>query len=515
MKRFIECAFKIVFSRTLIILLILLVQLCILFSGFTRLGQYMAYLWEGMSLLGAILIVHIINKDEPGEFKMTWILIICLLPVFGALIYLVVVGNLGGIGQKAKQEYRINETRGLLKTSEETKEVIRRYPASFQGFVRYMRRSAGFPAYSKSRAVYFSSGEEKFHDMLEELAKAKRYIFLEYFIVEQGEMWNAILEILKEKAAQGVEVRVMYDGMCSLTQLPYRYPKKLKKMGIKAKMFAPIVPFLSTTQNNRDHRKILVIDGKVAYTGGVNLADEYINQKERFGHWKDIAVKITGDGVKSFTVMFLQMWYMSVLGKGEYQKYLENIEYEVPLTENGLVIPYANVPGRKTDVAKTVYRSMIERATEYVHIMTPYFVVEREFLESMRYAAQRGVDVAMILPHIPDKKVVYYIARTYYPELLKAGIRVYEYTPGFIHAKCFVSDDESAVVGTVNLDYRSFYHHFECGVCLYDNSAVKQAGEDFQRTLEVCEEVTMDYYKKIPLYQKVAGKIFKLFAPLL
>ncbi len=515
MKRFIECAFKIVFSRTLIILLMMILQIVVLLSGFTWLEQYLAYLWEGMSLLGAVLIIFIINKDEPAEFKMTWIMIICLLPVFGALIYVFVVGNFGGIGQKAHQEYRINETRGLLKTSEETKEIIRTYPAPYQGFVRYMRRSAGFPAYSRSDAVYFSSGEEKFHDMLEELKKAEHFIFLEYFIIEQGEMWNAILEILKEKAEKGVDVRVMYDGMCSLTQLPYRYPKKLKKFGIKAKMFAPIVPFLSTTQNNRDHRKILVIDGKVAYTGGVNLADEYINQKERFGHWKDIAVKITGDAVGSFTVMFLRMWYMSVIGKGEYKKYLENVACEKPLAENGLVIPYANTPGRKTDTAKNVYQSMMDRATKYVHIMTPYFVVEREFLDSMRYAAQRGVEVAMILPHIPDKKTVYYIARTYYPELLKAGIKVYEYTPGFIHAKCFVSDDDSAVVGTVNLDYRSFYHHFECGACFYKNAVVSQAEEDFRHTLDVCREVTMDYYKKIPMYQKAAGKLFKLFAPLL
>lgn len=515
MKRFIECAFKIVFSRTLIILFMMVLQILVLLGGFIWLEQYMVYLWEGMSLLGAVLILHIINKDEPTEFKMTWIIIICLLPVFGALIYVFVVGNFGGIGQKANQEYRINETRGLLKTSEETKAVIRRYPAVYQGFVRYMRRTAGFPVYHKSDAVYFASGEEKFHDMLEELKKAKHYIFLEYFIVEQGEMWNAILEILKEKAAAGVEVRVMYDGMCSLTQLPYRYPRKLKKYGIKAKMFAPIVPFLSTTQNNRDHRKILVIDGRVAYTGGVNLADEYINQKERFGHWKDIAVKISGEAVKSFTVMFLQMWYMSALGKGEYKKYLDHIDYGISAQGTGLVIPYANTPGRKTDVAKTVYQSMIDRAVKYVHIMTPYFVVEREFLDSMRYAAQRGVEVAMILPHIPDKKTVYYLARTYYPELLKAGIKVYEYTPGFIHAKCFVSDDVSAVVGTVNLDYRSFYHHFECGACFYDNKVVWQAECDFQNTLEVCREVTMDYYKKIPLYQKLLGKMFKLFAPLL
>ena len=278
-------------------------------------------------------------------------------------------------------------------------------------------------------------------------------------------------------------------------------------------MFAPIVPFLSTTQNNRDHRKILVIDGRVAFTGGVNLADEYINEEERFGHWKDVAVKITGDAVRTFTVMFLQMWNVSEPGSENYEAYLRDVVFDRPLARDGFVIPYGEAPTRSTEIGKTVYASMLQRAADYVHIMTPYFVVDKEFVDVMRFAAGRGVEVVMILPHIPDKKVVYWIARNFYPDLLRAGIKVYEYTPGFVHAKVFVSDDVSATVGTVNLDYRSFYHHFECGVFFHENSVVRKVEEDFRNTLQQCQEVTMNYYQKIPLYQKMVGMVARLLAP--
>lgn len=515
MKRFVNYAFKIIFSRMLVIFLMIILQVLVLLASFLWLGRYFHYLWEGMTLLGAILIIYIVNRDEPAEFKISWIIPICILPVLGALIYVFVISNAGGIGLKAKMYVRTKETEGLLRMSEEAAEAVKECPKSYQGFSHYMEQRAGYPTYHNSEAVYYPLGEEKFKDLLEELKKAERYIFLEYFIVERGIMWNAVLEILKEKAKEGVEVRVMYDGMCSIVLLPYSYPKELQKYGIKAKMFAPIIPFLSTSQNNRDHRKIVVIDGKVAFTGGVNLADEYINEKVVYGHWKDVAVKVTGDAVRSFTVMFLQMWNVSEKGKEDYEKYLQGIEYEQPLYHDGFVIPYGGTPTRKEEVTKMVYQSMINQAEEYVHIMTPYFIVDREFLDAMRYAAERGVEVAMILPHIPDKRIVYYIARTFYPSLLRAGIKVYEYTPGFIHAKAIVSDNISAAVGTVNLDYRSFYHHFECGVSFYDNQVVGKVEEDFQDTLKKCQEVTREYYKKIPLIQKFLGRVFKLFAPMM
>lgn len=490
-------------------------QVVVLLGSFIELRSYSPFIWESMNILGAFLIIFIINRDEPAEFKLSWIIPICLFPVLGALIYIFIMGNFSAIGLKTKLGRRIKETNGLLFMDKKTEVAIEGSSVQLKGFAHYMGNTGGFPAYHNSTAVYYPLGEDKFADLLVELKKAEKFIFIEYFIIEPGIMWNAVLEILKEKAKAGVEVRVMYDGMCSIMLLPYWYPRKLKQYGIKAKMFAPIVPFLSTSQNNRDHRKIVVIDGKVAFTGGVNLADEYINAVVRFGHWKDVSVKITGDAVRSFTVMFLQMWNVSEKADGEYERYLKNIVFEKPPVSDGFVIPYGETPTRSTEVGKTVYSSIFNNACKYVHIMTPYFIIDREFLDCMRYAARRGVEVAMILPHIPDKKVVFYIARTFYPELLEAGIKVYEYTPGFVHAKVFVSDDISATVGTINLDYRSFYHHFECGAYFYDNSVVARIEEDFQATLEKCQEVTSDYYRRLPLYQKMIGRTSRLLAPLL
>ena len=512
MKKFIDCAFKIIFSRTLIIIVMILLQIMVLLAGFTWLGRSMSFIWEIMNVLGALLVIHIINKDEPTEFKMSWIIIICLLPVLGALIYLLVVGNFGGLGLKKRLQECARETEGLVETSKETGLAITQSSKQFQGFAHYMEQTAGFPVYHNSKAVYFPSGEEKFRDLLEELKKAEKFIFLEYFIVEPGIMWNAILDILKEKVKEGVEVRVMYDGMCSILLLPYGYPEELKGYGIKAKMFSPIRPFLSTSQNNRDHRKILVIDGKVAYTGGVNFADEYINEKERFGHWKDVAVRVNGRAVKSFTVMFLQMWNVYEKEQEDYSRYLDGIDYSQVPRGDGFMIPYGDTPTRHAEVAKTVYVSIISSATSYVHIMTPYFIVDREFFDNMRYAAQKGVEVSMILPHIPDKKAVYYIARTFYPQLLEAGIKVYEYTPGFVHAKSVMADREAALIGSTNMDYRSFQLHYEDAVMLYHMPVIEDLLEDMDRIMADSCPYTLADWEKRSWLRRTAASILKLGA---
>lgn len=519
MKNLLNCIFKIVFGRMLIVIFVVILQVWVLWIGFRHLGSLFPFMWEGMSILGAFLIIYIINKDVPTEFKLAWIMPICLFPVLGAFIYLFVESNPGEWGLKLKVRRRAKQTKYLLETTAQTQAAIAQCSKQFQGFAYYMQNTAGFPVYHNFSAKYFPLGEDKLTDLLAELKKAKSYIFLEYFIIQRGTMWNAVLEILKQKAREGIEVRVMYDGMCSILLLPYQYPKELHRYGIKAKMFAPILPFLSTTQNNRDHRKIVVIDGKTAFTGGINLSDEYINEVQRFGHWKDTAVKIIGDAVWSFTVMFLQMWNLSEQKQEDYGKYLPSLPQMLPqkayADHNGFSIPYADTPTRRAEVAKTVYESVLNGASSYVHFMTPYFVVDRQFLDTMRYAAQRGVEVSMIIPHRPDKKIVYYIARTFYPELLQAGIRVFEYLPGFIHAKVVTADDQTAVIGTVNLDYRSFYHHFECGAYFYKGTVAREAERDFQKTMGKSLEVTREYYKQIPIYQKLLGRVFRLVAPLL
>ena len=334
---------------------------------------------------------------------------------------------------------------------------------------------------------------------------------MEYFIIDEGLMWGNILNILIEKAAQGVDVRVMYDGMCEISTLTHNYPQLLEKHGIKCKAFSRIRPFISTSYNYRDHRKILVIDGKVAFNGGVNLADEYINRIERFGHWKDTAIMLKGAAVQSFTLMFLQMWNMT-----EEKPSWEECRLSFPAdSSDGFVMPYCDAPLDGEKVGECVYMDMLYRSISYIHIMTPYLILDNELEAALKYAAMRGVEVKIILPGIPDKMSAYSLAKTHYKSLMKAGVKIYEYTPGFVHAKVFVSDDEKAVVGTINLDYRSLYHHFECATYLYRTSCISEIEQDFQQTLKKCRRVTKESVRNEKLSIKIRGRILKLFAPLM
>lgn len=511
MKKFLKIFFKIVFSRTIIIFLSILIQAAILFGNFFLLGRYWAYTYGGMTVLGIVVLIYLINKEDLPEFKIAWVIPICSLPVFGTIIFLFVDKNFGSRRLKKEMNKIIESTKQYMQQKEIVLKELSAEDDASGKIAFYLGNTAGYPVYRSGENTYFRLGEDKWQDMLAELKKAEEFIFLEYFIVEPGIMWDSVLEVLQEKAQSGVEVRFMYDGMCSLLLLPYNYPAKMEKRGIKTKVFAPLVPMLSTHQNNRDHRKILVIDGKVAYTGGVNLADEYINKRDRFGHWKDVAVKITGEAVDSFTMMFLRNW--DIRGaQGDYDKYLHR--QTVDRTQ-GFVIPYGDGPDNGENTAEKVYLDILNTAKEYVHIMTPYFIVDSTFLMMLKHAAERGVEVKMILPHIPDKKYAFAIARTYYPTLLASGVQVYEYTPGFVHAKVFTSDACRAVVGTINLDYRSLYHHFECGAYFYGNPVVADMEADFQDTLKQCQAVTCEYYKSLPVFSRIFGHVCNVMAPLM
>ena len=338
-------------------------------------------------------------------------------------------------------------------------------------------------------------------------------------------MWGRVLNILKRKAAEGVEVRFMYDGMCELSLLPYNYPEKLEKLGIKSRMFAPIMPFISTHYNNRDHRKIVVIDGKVAFTGGINLADEYINRKKRFGYWKDTAVMIQGDAVRSFTLMFLRMWNGesnirrfgvpgTALPHDDYEYYL-SVEQDRHADADGYVIPYGDTPYDGERVGEMVYLDIINQAKRYVHIMTPYLIIDSQMITALTYAAKRGVDVSIVLPHIPDKKYAFALAKTHYAELTRAGVKIYEFTPGFVHAKIFVSDDIRGVVGTINLDYRSLYLHFECAAYLHGVSELAVIEKDFEDTVKKSILITEEDIRNQKLLSRLAGKVLKPLAPLM
>lgn len=306
----------------------------------------------------------------------------------------------------------------------------------------------------------------------------------------------------------------MYDGMCSVSLLPYNYPKEIRKMGIQCKMFSPIRPVLTTSQNNRDHRKICVIDGNVGFTGGINLADEYINEKERFGYWKDNAIMIKGDAVRSLTLLFLQMWNVTENGKEDYERYLVPQERELH-RELGFITPYGDSPFDKENVGAEVYSHILNHAKKYVHIMTPYLIIDNQMVDTLTRAAKSGIDVKIIMPGIPDKWYAFAVAKTYYRDLISAGVKIYEFTPGFVHSKVFVSDDDTATVGTVNLDYRSLYLHFECGLFFYNNPVVRSVERDFQETLKQCTSISVSDIKKISPFMMLCGRVLRLVAPLM
>ena len=336
-------------------------------------------------------------------------------------------------------------------------------------------------------------------------------------------MWGSILKILIDKAKEGVEVRVMYDGMLEVSTLPANYCKLLQEHGIAAKAFSPIRPVISSHYNYRDHRKILVIDGKVAFTGGVNLGDEYINREERFGHWKDTAVMLKGDAAASFTLMFLQMWNITET-EPRFEPYMSICQEAARASggfsvtrgsSDGFVIPYCDCPLDEDKVGELVYMDILNRASDYVHIMTPYLILDGELETALKFAAQRGVDVKLILPGIPDKKLAFALAKSHYKRLIDAGVKIYEYTPGFVHAKVFVSDDMKAVVGTINLDYRSLYHHFECAAYLYKTECIPDIEQDFQDTLSRCRMVTRESIKNEKAFYKIMGSLMKFIAPMM
>lgn len=501
------------FSRFLIIALLLVLQVAMMISFYGWLVHYIPFYSGFMALFTLLMTVYLFNSEMDSSAKLTWMFIIALAPLPAAIFLFFTQTNAGHRRIQQRETQIIEESKHLIPQPEH---VIRELEGDYSGtadLAAYMSRSGCFPIYDGTQVTYFPLGEDKFAAMLEELKKAEKYIFMEYFIIEEGYMWGNLLEILVEKAKQGVDVRVMYDGMCEISTLPAAYYKLLKAQGIKAKAFSPIKPIVSSHYNYRDHRKILVIDGKVAFNGGVNLADEYINHIERFGHWKDTALMIKGEAAKSFALLFLQMWNINEKTV-EYLPFLED-SGSVPENASGFVMPYGDCPLDDDKVGEAVYMDILNRANDYVHIMTPYLILDGELETALKYAAQRGVDVKLILPGIPDKKMAYALAKSHYKALVHAGVKIFEYTPGFVHAKVFVSDDKKAVVGTINLDYRSLYHHFECATYLYKTDCIPEIEKDFRDTLEKCRQVTEDTIRQEKISYKIMGSLAKFIAPLL
>lgn len=503
---------KMIFSRTGLMVLLILIQAGVVGYIFMAFRHLMPYIWGGSVLFSSSLVLYILNSGIDPTAKITWLLTIMLLPVFGGLLFLYIKSDVGHIALAGRLNYILGQSGKTIQTEEAVLKRVQEEKPELAALEHYIGKSGAFPVYDKAKVSYFPLGEEKWKAMLEQLEQAKHFIFMEYFIVDEGEMWGRVLEILARKAKEGVEVRVMYDGTCEFSLLPKSYPKQLRKLGIQCKVFSPVTPFLSTHYNYRDHRKILVIDGKVAFNGGVNLADEYINQIERFGHWKDTAVMVQGKAVQSYTLMFLQMWGINeaVL---DFEPYLQ-METDT-FDEPGYVLPYADSPLDQDKVGERVYMDILNRAKKYVYIMSPYLILDGELETALCFAAERGVDVRLILPGIPDKKMPYALAKTHYKSLLHAGVKLYEYTPGFVHAKVFLADDKEGVVGTINLDYRSLYHHFECATYMYEVPCLKEIKKDYENTQMQCRKVTMMDVKREKRSVKIMGALAKIIAPLM
>lgn len=469
---------------------------------------------QGLTVLSLLVCLYIVSRRGTGAYKLSWIFMILLFPLFGGLLYLLFSfqGTTKKFSKQAeKTEAKAKELLPFPGTAEKT--LLSELPDR-RAQVQYLQHYAGFPVYADSETTYLSPGESKHDILLEQLRKAQHYIFLEYFIIQEGLMWNAVLEILKEKAAQGVKVRVLYDDLGCFLTLPKNYDDVLKRLGIECQVFNRFKPVLTAMQNNRDHRKIAVIDGKVAFTGGINLADEYINVIEKYGHWKDASVMIRGKAAWSFTVMFLQMWELASGVDEDYAQYYPWVLTECPVKAPGYVQPYADSPMDTENVGEHVYLHMINTAKHYLYITTPYLIIDESMMSSLCLAAKSGVDVRIITPHKWDKRFVHMTTRSYYRDLIGAGVQIYEYSRGFIHAKTFVSDDTAATVGTTNLDYRSLYLSFECGALMYQTDAVIQLKEDFLQTLEQCHRITEEDYECGPI-RRLFRDILRLFAPLM
>ena len=513
-----KALFQLLFGRTFIAMILLALQLVLVSIVFVKFGEENEVFLGVFTVFAAAITIYIINSEENPAFKLAWMPLVCLFPVFGATLFLFVQMNPGNRGLQKKLRAQLEKGKPYTNTSKRDSTYVQERCSEMNGIVNYIQTVNQLPVYQNQGVHFYRIGEEKFEDLLIDLKNAKKYIFLEYFIIKKGKMWNAILDILVEKVKEGVEVRVLYDGMCSLVYLPYHYPKKLRKLGIQAKMFSPIKPLFSTHQNNRDHRKIAIIDGKIAYNGGINLADEYINLDSMYGHWKDTAVRIKGQCVRSFLLMFLQMWNLENKDTNDYENYLLNEMEDDALCErdyqDGLVIPYNDAPTNREDIAATIYMDMLYNARTYVYIMTPYLVLDNEMMVALTTAVKKGVDVRIIMPKIPDKKMVFYLSRTFYPQLLEAGVKIYEYTPGFMHAKEFIADDEKAIVGSINLDFRSLYEHFECATLLYKVEQIKDIKEDFMDAMDRSEEITMKEYQSFSLATRMVGRVLRIIAPL-
>ncbi len=506
---------SIVFNRVFMVALAIILQFSWLFLTLYDFSIRFTFVEITLRILAFFLVLAVINNWTNPYYKLVWTFIILAFPVLGIALYAVF-----GRSELTKKTHRRmdavhREVSACLKTDHR---AIGELTAADPGVAqqsKYIHSWAQYPLFRNSRTKYYPSGEAMFADMLGAMERAEQFIFLEYFIIEDGEMLQAILDVLSRKVKEGVLVRLIYDDVGSIKTLPKHFEKRLAELGIACAAFNPFRPILSIILNNRDHRKILVVDGQVGFTGGINIADEYINRKERFGYWKDAGVEVKGEAVWSLTTMFLEMWNYINQSSEDYLKYLPEIYHKKDNPKDGYVQPYSDTPLDHENVGENIYLNIINHAKRYVYIFTPYLIVDNEMTVALQNAAKCGVDVRIVTPEIPDKKLIFLLTQSYYEQLIQNGVKIYQYLPGFIHAKCFVCDDKVATVGTINLDYRSLYLHFECGVFMYGSQAVMQLKQDALHTMAVSREMTLEFCRGRNILIRALQCVLRLFSPLM
>ena len=505
--------FRLLMSKYGFSIAIILIELFVIFGIILYMSQIAPLVWVSLVFLVSVAtVIAIVNRSMSPESKVTW-LIVTFVPVFGPLLYLM-FGERRLSKKELKQLQELNSIAFHENNGRQLHLQLQETDKSAYGIINaLLHMDSNAEVYDQTDSQFFASGEEMWQQMLKDLKRAEKFIFLEYYIVEEGLMWDSMFEILEEKAAQGVEVKMLYDDIGCMVTLPGDYTVYLRSKGIDAHKFNKVIPRMTVAYNNRDHRKILVIDGQISYTGGINLADEYINQIERFGHWKDSGIRIDGPATQAFTRLFLMNWYINRGEISDFDQYhLEN----QTRSGSGLCIPYGSGPKPiyQMKVGKIVYQNLINQAEDFVYITTPYLIIDYDLTEDIKNAAMRGVDVRIVTPHIPDKKLIQLVTRGAYPDLLSAGVRIFEYTPGFIHSKQMIVDDRFAAVGTINLDYRSLVHHYENAVLLYKTESIADIRKDFEGIFEQSQEIFSDTINPT-WYQMMIKEVTQLFAPML
>ena len=501
--------------RMVLVLLSILLEVVVIFLLLHYLGSKAGWVYSVIHILSIILVLVIYGSHKTASIKMTWIMLIMLLPIVGTVLFLIIGLNWHTLQMRKRYTELDKILLPLLPANEEVSQHVRERSGRLAGVSSYLKKNARYPVYENTKVTYYDDALKGLNAQLEELAKAERFIFMEYHAIEDAESWHQIQKVLVERAKAGVEVRIFYDDMGSIGFINTNFVKKMESLGLKCRVFNPFAPGLNLFLNNRDHRKITVIDGKVGFTGGYNLANEYFHRTEPYGFWKDTGIRLEGDAVQSLTVIFLEMW--NAISKYD----VDDTDFKQFLTSppsaegQGFVQPYADSPMDGIAVGEDVYMSIAEGAEEYAWFITPYLIITDEMNHVLSLAAMRGVDVRIITPGIPDKKMVYNLTRSYYNGLARHGVRIFEFTPGFCHAKMSVSDDIVATCGTINMDYRSLYHHFENGCVLSDCDAVMDIKHDFEETFAQCREVTDYYVTGRGAFMRFGHMLLRLAAPLM